>query len=78
MVNELLVFLARIGVIESKIAVATIMLSNSEVKSNSLSVTDMKVTIGLRWETSMNLALSESKMLGKNLFRVTNIDISTN
>ena len=77
MVNELLVFLAWVCVIKSQIGVTAIGFCDLEVKPDSLSVTDMKVTIWLRWESGMNFTLSESQMLCQVFWCVTNINIAS-
>ena len=60
MINEFVIFLAWVGVVETEISLSTILFSNCEVESNSLSMTDMKITIWFRWESGHHLTFSES------------------
>jgi hypothetical protein len=76
-VNELVVFLARIGIIESKVGLAAVLLGNSEVKSDRLSMSDVQVAIRLWWESSKDSALSEGFVLSKDIWGVASIDITS-
>jgi len=62
MIDEFLVFLAWVRVIKSKICLTTVFFGNSEVESNSFSVTNMKVTILLWWESSVHFSFGKRIM----------------
>ena len=53
-INVLSIFLDRIGIIKTKIALAIILLCQTEIKANRLCVTYMKITVRLWRETCMN------------------------
>jgi hypothetical protein len=55
-VNELLVFFQGIGVIESEVALAVGYFSLHEIESHGFAMSDMKISIRLRWESSENLS----------------------
>ena len=78
-INELLVLLHGICVVIAQVGLPAIFFSKSKVKAHSLCVPDVKVTIGLRRESSHNLASSCCTVLFQNFFRVSrSFNISSN
>jgi hypothetical protein len=69
-INKFLVLFDGVGIIVSKIGKTTIFLSKSEVKSHSLGVTNMKITIWFRWESCHDLAASCLTVLFENFVGV--------
>ena len=67
MINEFMIFLAWVCIIKSKVGLSTVLLGDGEVKSDGLSVTNVQITIWLRWESSENLAFGECLVLLNNL-----------
>lgn len=58
-INILLILFDRISVIESQITIATWNLCLHEIKSHSLTMTNMQISVGFWWESSQD-TLSES------------------
>ena len=54
-VDELLLFLGRVGVVEPQMATAAIFLSHAEVQAYGFRVTDMQIAVGLRREAGDDL-----------------------
>jgi len=78
-INELLVLLHGVCVVIAQVSLPAIFFSKSKVKAHSLCVPDVKVTIGLRRESSHNLASSCCTVLLQNFFRVSrSFNISSN
>lgn len=69
-IDELVVLLARVSVVESEVALASVLGSDCEIEPDSFSMTDMKVTIWLGWESCENLSACELAMGFKDLLRV--------
>jgi len=70
MINELVILLAWICVVKSQIATTTIFFSNCEVEANSLSMSNMKVTIGFWRKSCSDLSTSFFLVGFKMLFFV--------
>lgn len=69
-IDELVVLLAGVGVIKSEVAVTIVLLGNREHKSDSFSVSNVEVTIGLWREPGDDFALGELLMLFQEFFTV--------
>jgi hypothetical protein len=55
-VDELLLFLGRIGVVETQVAVTAELLGNAEIETDRLGVADMEIAVRLRWKPGDDLA----------------------
>ena len=49
-VDEFLLFLGRVGVVETKVAAAAEFLGHAEIQANRLGVTDVQIAVRLGWE----------------------------
>src|SRR5215813_1592170 len=49
-VDELLLFLGRIGVVEAQMAAPVVFLGEAKVETNRLRMADMQIAIRLRWK----------------------------
>ena len=56
-IDVLDIFLARIGIVESQIALAAELGGQAEIETDRFGVTDVKITVGLRRKTRMDPAL---------------------
>lgn len=62
MIDKFLVFFAWISVIKSKIGLTFVFFGDCEVESNGFSVSNVKVTIWLWWESSEYTTFGEFSM----------------
>ena len=67
-VDVLLAFFARIGVIETQIAFATVSFCQTKVQANALGMSDVKIAIGLGRKTGLNLLTLQGLLGRKVLF----------
>ena len=77
-IDELIIFLARVSVVESEISFAAVGLGNLKVEANRLGVADVKISIWFGREPGVHLTLSEGTVCSKDLGGVPNVDIATN
>ena len=69
-INIFLILFSRISIIISKISISIIISSQFKVKSNSLTMSNMKITIRFRWESGNNLTTSSLYMLIIYILRI--------
>jgi hypothetical protein len=62
----LLLLFTGVGVIETKVALATELLGHTEIEADRLGMADMKIPIGLRWKPGMDpsIVLTVLEVLG--------------
>jgi hypothetical protein len=78
-IDELLIFFARVGIIVTKISESTILLGKSKVEAHCLGMTNVEIAIGLGRESSHDLASGSCTVLLENLLRVSgSLNISSN
>ena len=53
-IDVLLTFLLRVGIVIAQIAVSIVSLGNGKVKAHSFSMANVQVSVGLWWETSIH------------------------
>ena len=75
-IDVLLALLIWIGIIIAKIRVATILLCDFEIKTNSFGVSNVQVSVWLRRESGNNLATSSGSMFCENFRIIANINIA--
>src|SRR3546814_18697975 len=65
-VDVLLVFLVRVGVIETQVALATELLRQAEIQADRFGVADMQIAIGLRREAGDDLGVLDGVQVGRD------------
>src|SRR5690606_33823097 len=65
-VDVFLVFLGRVGVVETQVALAAEFLGQAEVQADALGVADVQVAVGLRRETGDDLGVLAAVQIGLN------------
>src|SRR5690606_2524025 len=63
-IDVLLIFLGRVGVIETQVALAAELLGQAEVQTDRLGMADMQVAVGLRREAGDDLAVLAALQVG--------------
>ena len=63
-VDVFLVFLGRVGVVETQVALAAELLGQAEIQADALGVTDVQVTVGLRREAGDDLGVLATVQIG--------------
>ena len=67
-VDVLLTLLARIGIVETKIAFTTIIPSQAKIQANALGMPNVQIPVGLRRKTGLNRLTLQRLLVCKVLF----------